>query len=77
MGADVEIQNPHVFYISGKKHLQGVPVASQDIRAGAAMILAALVAQGETEISNIHYIHRGYENIVGTLKKLGAIIEQR
>ncbi len=77
MGADVEIQNPHVFYISGKTHLQGTPVASQDIRAGAAMILAALVAQGETEISNIHYIHRGYEDIVGTLKSLGAKIEQR
>jgi UDP-N-acetylglucosamine 1-carboxyvinyltransferase len=77
MGANVEIQNPHVFYLTGKKHLQGVPVASQDIRAGAAMILAALVANGETEISNIHYIHRGYEDIVGNLKKLGAKIEQR
>ena len=77
MGADVEIQNPHVFYLTGKTPLQGVPVASQDIRAGAAMILAGLVANGETEISNIHYIHRGYEDIVGTLKNLGAIIEQR
>ena len=77
MGADVEIQNPHVFYSTGKTPLKGVPVASQDIRAGAAMILAGLIAQGETEISNIHYIHRGYEDIVGTLKKLGAKIKQR
>lgn len=72
MGADVEIQNPHVFKISGKSNLMGVPVASQDIRAGAAMILAALVAEGETEISNIHYIHRGYENILENLSDLGA-----
>lgn len=72
MGADVEIQNPHVFKITGKSDLMGVPVASQDIRAGAAMILAALVAEGETEISNIHYIHRGYENILENLVELGA-----
>lgn len=74
MGADVEIQNPHVFYVSGKTELVGVPVASQDIRAGAAMLLAALVAQGTTEISNIHYIHRGYEHIEENLRKLGADI---
>lgn len=74
MGADVEIQNPHVFKISGASPLQGVPVASQDIRAGAAMMLAALVAEGETEISNIHYIHRGYENILQNLQDLGAHI---
>lgn len=76
MGADVEIQNPHVFYITGKTQLQGVPVASQDIRAGAAMLLAALIADGETEISNIHYIHRGYENIEENLRSLGAQIRK-
>jgi len=76
MGADIEIQNPHVFLINGPKKLTGTSVASQDIRAGAAMLLAALVAQGETEISNIHYIHRGYENILETLTLLGANIRK-
>lgn len=77
MGAQVEIQNPHVFHISGPKTLQGVPVASQDIRAGAAMILAGLIARGETEISNIHYIHRGYEKIEQKLSSLGASVSIR
>ena len=74
MGADVEIQNPHVFKIAGKTDLIGTTVASQDIRAGAAMILAALITNGETEITNIHYIHRGYEDIEKNLKSLGADI---
>ncbi|MBI5413908.1 UDP-N-acetylglucosamine 1-carboxyvinyltransferase [Candidatus Peregrinibacteria bacterium] len=77
MGADVEIMNPHQFLIHGGKRLQGTSVASQDIRAGAAMLLAALAAEGETEISNIHYIHRGYQNIEGKLKSLGAKIERK
>ena len=74
MGADVEIQNPHVFKISGPTPFIGTTVASQDIRAGAAMILAALITNGETEITNIHYIHRGYENIEENLTQLGAEI---
>lgn len=76
MGADVTIQNPHVFLIQGPTKLKASPVASQDIRAGAAMLLAALIADGETEISNIHYIHRGYEHIEETLRNLGAEIRR-
>ena len=76
MGADIELQNPHVFKVNGAASLQGVPVASQDIRAGAAMMLAGLVAEGETEISNIHYIHRGYENIEQTFGSIGAKIRK-
>ncbi len=75
MGADVEIQNPHVFKVTGKTDLIGTTVASQDIRAGAAMILAALITDGITEITNIHYIHRGYEDIEENLTKLGADIK--
>lgn len=76
MGADVELLNPHVFLIHGPKKLRGVPVASQDIRAGAAMLLAALIAEGETEISNIHYLDRGYQNIETKLRDLGADISR-
>ena len=76
MGADVEIMNPHQFLIHGGKKLQGTAVASQDIRAGAAMLIAALAAEGETEISNIHYIHRGYQNIEEKFQKLGAKIKK-
>ncbi|HIQ56768.1 TPA: UDP-N-acetylglucosamine 1-carboxyvinyltransferase, partial [Candidatus Gracilibacteria bacterium] len=75
MGADVEIQNPHVFKVTGPTPFIGTTVASQDIRAGAAMILAALITDGITEITNIHYIHRGYEDIEGNLTKLGAEIK--
>ncbi len=74
MGANVEILNPHQFLIHGPTPLTGTPVASQDIRAGAAMLLAALAAAGTTEISNIHYIHRGYEDIEKKLQKLDAKI---
>jgi UDP-N-acetylglucosamine 1-carboxyvinyltransferase len=76
MGADVEILNPHQNLIHGGKKLRGSTVASQDIRAGAAMLLAALAANGETEISNIHYIHRGYDNIEKKLIELGAKIRR-
>lgn len=74
MGARVEILNPHQAIIIGPTLLKGCPVASMDIRAGAAMLLAGLAAKGETEISNIQYLHRGYEKIDEKLRKLGARI---
>jgi UDP-N-acetylglucosamine 1-carboxyvinyltransferase len=77
MGAKFEILNPHQAIISGKTNLKGVHISSWDIRAGAAMVLAALVAEGETEINNIGFIDRGYDNLEGKLKKLGAIIERK
>ncbi len=76
LGADVQILNPHEFLIHGPRQLIGVPVASQDIRAGAAILLAALVAKGESEISNIHYLDRGYQNIEQKLRALGADISR-
>lgn len=76
MGAKIEILNPHQAKIHGKARLRGVPIASIDIRAGAAMVLAGLIAEGTTEISNIKYIDRGYENFEGKLRSLGAKIER-
>ncbi|MBT4937372.1 UDP-N-acetylglucosamine 1-carboxyvinyltransferase [Candidatus Peregrinibacteria bacterium] len=74
MGARVVLTNSHQAIIFGKTQLKACPVASLDIRAGAAMVLAALVADGETEISQINYIERGYSNLVEKLQGLGAQI---
>jgi len=56
--------------------LRGCPVSSLDIRAGAAMILAGLCADSATEVSNIQYLHRGYEKMDEKLRNLGADIEK-
>lgn len=74
MGAHIEFLNPHQALIIGPSKLNPMPISSCDIRAGAAMVIAALIADGETEISNIYYIHRGYERLEEKLKSLGADI---
>lgn len=76
LGASVNILNPHEFLVHGPKKLKGAPVASQDIRAGAAMFLAALISEGETEISNIHYLDRGYQDLEQKLRNIGADISR-
>lgn len=76
MGAQVAFINNHQAMIFGPTKLKGIPVASLDIRAGAAMVLAALCAEGETEISNINYIDRGYPNLVEKLQGIGANIQR-
>lgn len=76
MGAHIEFLNPHQAIIIGPRTLKGIPIASCDIRAGAAMVLAALAADGVTEISNIKYIDRGYEKLDQKLNALGAKIER-
>lgn len=76
LGAKVAVSNPHQFIITGPKKLKGNAVASQDIRAGAAVVLATLITEGESEISNISYIHRGYENLKDKLGALGADIRE-
>lgn len=76
MGAKVEMDNPHQATVRGPAKLTGTPISSLDLRAGAAMVLAALCAEGITEISNINYIDRGYENFEGKLQQLGAVIER-
>ena len=76
MGAEIEVG--HGFArIEGKKELKGAPLIAPDIRAGAALILASLVAEGKSKIYGIHHIKRGYEKIVYKLKNLGAKIEMR
>jgi UDP-N-acetylglucosamine 1-carboxyvinyltransferase len=72
MGAEVKILNPHQAKIRGKIKLHGANVQSWDLRAGAAMVLAGLVADGVTRVSNINYIERGYENFAENLRNLGA-----
>jgi len=76
MGARTEILNPHQATIKGPTKLKGTSIASLDLRAGAAMVLGALIAEGTSEVSNINYIDRGYENFEEKLKSLGAKIER-
>ncbi|MCA9370389.1 MAG: UDP-N-acetylglucosamine 1-carboxyvinyltransferase [Candidatus Peregrinibacteria bacterium] len=76
MGAHVEILNSHQALIIGPVQLRGRTVASNDIRAGAAMVLAALCADGETTITDVRYIERGYDHLDDKLRGLGAKIEK-
>lgn len=76
MGAEVELLNPHQAVIYGARPLKAAHIVSQDIRAGAAMVLAALSAEGKTSISDINYIDRGYERLDEKLRSLGANIER-
>lgn len=76
MGADIEIVDPHRAFVFGKRSLFGVEISSWDIRAGASLVVAGLMAGGETVINNIHQIDRGYEKIDEKLKKLGADIQR-
>lgn len=76
MGADIEITDPHRALIFGKRRLMGNKINAPDIRSGAALILAGLIAKGKTQIENISQIERGYEKIDEKLRKLGAKIER-
>lgn len=76
MGAKFKILNPYQAELFGPLKLKGASVASCDIRAGAAILLAALAAEGETDISNIYYIDRGYERLDEKLRSLGAKIKR-
>src|SRR3954453_12694135 len=77
MGARVILCDPHRVVVSGPSRLHGERVDSPDIRAGMAMLIAALCAEGTTEIGNIRQIDRGYERIDERLRALGARIERR
>lgn len=74
MGANINIEGKKIF-ISGPTKLKGAMVEATDLRAGACMVLAGLVAHGTTTITNVEHILRGYENIVGKLESIGAKIE--
>jgi UDP-N-acetylglucosamine 1-carboxyvinyltransferase len=76
MGAEITICDPHRVIVIGPRRLRGQRVESPDIRAGMAMLIAALCADGTTEIGNIRQIDRGYERIDERLRDLGARIER-
>ncbi|MDQ7023533.1 MAG: hypothetical protein Q9M97_08625 [Candidatus Gracilibacteria bacterium] len=76
MGLEMRITNPHEAEITGKAHLVGNTVTSWDLRAGCAVVIAGLLAKGETNVTNIAYIKRGYEDFVKNLQNLGADIEE-
>lgn len=73
MGADIQVDG-RIAIFEGGAQLTGAPVMACDLRAGAAMVIAGLCAKGITEIEDIHFIERGYENFVGKLRALGADI---
>ncbi len=75
MKGHIAIMNPHEAMVFGRTHLKGTTVSSWDLRAWVTMILAGMIARGDTTITNVEYIERGYEDIVGKIKKLGGIIE--
>ena len=76
MGADITLCDPHRALVTGPSRLRGERVESPDIRAGMAMLIAALCADGRSEIGNIRQIDRGYERIDERLRELGARIER-
>jgi len=71
MGADIRTEGHHAV-IRGVERLEAAPVRALDIRAGAAMVIAALVADGTTEVSDMHHVDRGYEDLEERLAALGA-----
>ncbi|OFS46926.1 UDP-N-acetylglucosamine 1-carboxyvinyltransferase [Streptococcus salivarius] len=73
MGADIQVLGGQIVY-NGPTQLSGVPVKASDLRAGAALVTAGLMAEGQTEITNIEFILRGYSNIIEKLSDLGADI---
>lgn len=73
MGANISVLGGRIVY-QGPNQLSGAPVKATDLRAGAALVIAGLMAQGTTEITNIEFILRGYSNIIEKLRELGADI---
>ncbi|MFP3959158.1 MAG: UDP-N-acetylglucosamine 1-carboxyvinyltransferase [Spirochaetaceae bacterium] len=76
MGARIVLCDPHRAVVSGPARLSGSELTSPDVRAGMAMVLAALCAEGQSEIQNVYQIERGYEHLVDRLRNLGARIER-
>lgn len=76
MGADIRVED-NVATVQGLERLQGARVMATDLRASAALVLAGLAAEGETIVSRIYHLDRGYENLAAKLQKLGAQIERR
>ncbi|MEI6783858.1 MAG: UDP-N-acetylglucosamine 1-carboxyvinyltransferase [Verrucomicrobiota bacterium] len=75
LGADIEIEGPSAI-VKGGRPLSGAPVMASDLRASAALVIAGLAARGTTQVNRVYHIDRGYENIDGKLRQLGARIER-
>ena len=75
MGADIKIEGKSAL-VNGIKQLQGASVKATDLRAGASLILAGLVAQGDTKITDIYHIDRGYVDIENKIRSLGGKIKR-
>ena len=73
MGADIRTEGHHAV-VRGHERLSGAPVRAHDIRAGAALVVAALGAEGETVVADAHHLERGYEGFVDKLTGLGATV---
>lgn len=76
MGAKIIVADPHRVVVLDSKKLKGSNLVCKDIRAGMAMVIAALCAKGKSEIEKVEIIERGYEDLVGKLKKIGAKVER-
>lgn len=75
MGASIQI-NGKTAVVTGQEKLFGATVCAHDLRAGAALVIAGLVAEGITKVENIHFVERGYENLIEKLANLGAQIRR-
>jgi UDP-N-acetylglucosamine 1-carboxyvinyltransferase len=75
MGADVRTDGHHAV-VRGRERLSGAPVRATDIRAGVGLVIAGLVADGVTEVAEVHHIDRGYVRLEEQLRSLGAEIER-
>jgi UDP-N-acetylglucosamine 1-carboxyvinyltransferase len=76
MGAKIRILNPYLIKVTGPVRLKGTKIESSDIRGGAALVIAALAAEGTTTIDKIEFVDRGYENFEVRLEAIGADIER-
>jgi UDP-N-acetylglucosamine 1-carboxyvinyltransferase len=75
LGADIEIEGPSAI-VKGGRPLSGAPVMASDLRASAALVIAGLAAKGRTQVNRIYHLDRGYDNIDGKLRKLGARVRR-
>jgi len=76
MGADIHVIDSRTAIVNGVDSLYGARVTATDLRAGAAMVVAGLMADGVTEIDGLHHILRGYERLDEKLRALGARVER-
>jgi UDP-N-acetylglucosamine 1-carboxyvinyltransferase len=75
MGAEIEIQG-HIAHVKGVDRLKGAPVMATDLRASVGLVVAALAAEGETVVSRVYHLDRGFERLEEKLRACGARIER-